>query len=214
MTSGPQTDLAMGYLPCPDSGFVTHSIRWAGLMVPVKAIRLSQGRSVIVDPEDYPALVGYWLQVNARPSGKVYIRAKMWDQQGQWRQMHTLITGWPMVQHINGNAFDCRRCNLRELNRTTLQASRRKVPERKGTPTTSRFKGVIRDSRVGLWLAQLKGSPGHYANETDAAEAYDARAVELFGEYAVTNQTLGLYPIAEHHPSATAGGGTTWATPN
>jgi hypothetical protein len=184
MTSGPQTDLAMVYLPCPDSGFVTHSIRWAGLMVPVKAIRLSQGRSVIVDPEDYPALVGYWLQVNARPSGKVYIRAKMWDQQGQWRQMHTLITGWPMVQHINGNAFDCRRCNLRELNRTTLQASRRKVPERKGTPTTSRF------------------------------EAYDARAVELFGEYAVTNQTLGLYPIAEHHLSATAGGGTTWATPN
>jgi hypothetical protein len=108
--------------------------------------------------------------------------------------MHTLITGWPMVQHINGSAFDCRRCNLRELNRTTLQASRRKVPERKGTPTTSRFKGVIWDSCVGLWLAQLKGSLGHYANETDAAEAYDARAVELFGEYAVTNQTLGLYP--------------------
>jgi hypothetical protein len=57
-------------------------------------------------------------------------------------------------------------------------------------------------------VAQLKGSLGHYANETDAAEAYDARAVELFGEYAVTNHALGLYPIAEHHPSATAGGGS------
>jgi hypothetical protein len=175
-------------------------------MVPVKAIRMSQGRVVIVDPEEYPALVGYWWQVNARAPGKVYIRARMWDQQGQWKQMHTLITGWPLVQHINGDAFDCRRGNLRQLDRTTLQASRRKVPARRGTPTTSRFKGVIWDDRVDLWRAALKGHLGHFANEADAAEAYDTRAVELFGEYAVTNHTLGLYPAAEHHPAAAGGG--------
>jgi hypothetical protein len=57
---------------------------------------------------------------------------------------------------------------------------------------TSHFKGVSRHSQNGTWIAQIV-SPGRssyigtFATEEAAARAYDAKARELFGEFANTN---------------------------
>jgi hypothetical protein len=57
---------------------------------------------------------------------------------------------------------------------------------------TSRYKGVSRHSQNGRWVAQIvsPGRPayiGLFDSETDAARAYDAKARELYGEFAHTN---------------------------
>lgn len=59
------------------------------------------------------------------------------------------------------------------------------------------FKGVCFDKQTGMWMAFLKERDrfknlGRYADPKSAAEAYDAAASTIFGEYALTNQSLGI----------------------
>ena len=61
----------------------------------------------------------------------------------------------------------------------------------------SRFKGVY-SARGGKWGSRIKVHKktlhlGTYSSEDDAAKAYDLAAVDLHGEYAKTNEQLGLY---------------------
>jgi hypothetical protein len=103
--------------------------------------------------------------------------------------MHRLImnaqTGQE-IDHANGNRLDNRRANLRFVTRSQNNANRRK-------PGPNRFKGICKAR--GLWLAQTKinGRPvfiGYFKTDVEAAKAYDAKAVELFGEFAHTNFPL------------------------
>lgn len=66
-------------------------------------------------------------------------------------------------------------------------------------PKTSRarFKGVRWDKERRKWKAVItvdgrKVDIGRFADETDAARAYDAAALQYFGEFALTNEQLGL----------------------
>jgi hypothetical protein len=61
---------------------------------------------------------------------------------------------------------------------------------------SSRFKGVSWDAQRGSWQAKvgINGKTTHlgrFADEEDAARAYDAAAVAAFGAYARTNFTTG-----------------------
>lgn len=93
---------------------------------------------------------------------------------------------WPKhpIDHINGNPADNRIVNLREapcgLN---SQAHRRKREN-----STSKYRGVCRPKSMNHldkpWLVQARKGPtvvygGHYANEDDAARAYDKIARTL-----------------------------------
>lgn len=94
-----------------------------------------------------------------------------------------------MVDHINGDALDNRRQNLRLCVSAQNQRNRQKTP----LPTSSRYKGVSRTKRErGKWAAHIeKGGKkthlGVFGDETDAARAYDAAAREFFGEFARCN---------------------------
>jgi hypothetical protein len=101
--------------------------------------------------------------------------------------MHKLITGWPQTDHINHDGLDNRRGNLRPV--TTIQNQQNRRPR---AIASSKYKGVCRH-RDRKWLARIciNGTQYHlglFVTEEDAALAYNAAALEAFGEYAYLNQ--------------------------
>jgi len=91
------------------------------------------------------------------------------------------------VDHINGDGLDNRRENLRLCTRSQNIANSRKLAR-----GTSKYKGVCFDKEHRLWMARIKKDwkyiyLGRFANEANAAKAYDKKAVEIFGEFANTN---------------------------
>lgn len=95
------------------------------------------------------------------------------------------------VDHINGIRTDNRIVNLRDSSHAENQ---RNMMPRGGA---SRFKGVY-VSRGGRWGSRIKRNKktvhlGTHDTEVQAAMAYDRAAVQMHGEFARTNQQLGLY---------------------
>lgn len=71
---------------------------------------------------------------------------------------------------------------------------------RRITYTTFRYKGVsaLTKNRKKQYRANINYNGktsclGYFATAEEAAQAYDAKALELFGENAVTNKMLGLF---------------------
>ena len=100
--------------------------------------------------------------------------------------MHRVITGYPLVDHINGDGLDNRRANLRAATATQNNQNRRPSLSRSG------FKGVTKSSKSNGWYARIRVNGklihlGCYPDPTSAARAYDAAALEHFGEFAWPN---------------------------
>jgi hypothetical protein len=136
----------------------------------------------IVDAADYEWLSGYtWTLCGGyalRHSG------------GKNFFMHREIMHAPpgmVVDHINGNRLDNRRCNLRLCTRAQNVRNAAKRPG-----CLSQYKGVSRDRRHNRWFATIyfEGRSialDHFDDEAEAARAYDRAALELFGEFAWLN---------------------------
>lgn len=118
----------------------------------------------------------------------VYAKAK---RRGQLVTMHRLIMGEPtglIVDHENHNGLDNRRSNLRVGTQRGNMANSR---SRRGS---SRFKGVSWAARDARWRAFLASEHiSSHVSEIDAARAYDLAAVAKYGEFALTNEKLGLF---------------------
>ena len=111
--------------------------------------------------------------------------------------MHRLILGLNdseiHTDHINHNGLDNRRTNLRICTNAENQHNSTLSARNK-----SGYKGV--SWKRGKWRAQItvgykRIDIGFYDLPEDAARAYDAMAIENFGEFAATNVALGLLPI-------------------
>lgn len=91
------------------------------------------------------------------------------------------------VDHINGDSLDNRKCNLR-----ICSPSENRYNTRKRKRNKSGFKGVHQKKSDGRYRAQIKKDYhyfflGDFISPEDAARAYDAKAKELFGEFAYLN---------------------------
>jgi hypothetical protein len=91
------------------------------------------------------------------------------------------------VDHANHNKLDNTRENLRVCTRQENSHN-----NRKHMGSSSRFKGVGYSSEKQKWFAKayIEGERiwlGYHEEEVAAAKAYDAKAVELFGEFAHLN---------------------------
>ena len=109
------------------------------------------------------------------------------------RLLHNLLIGnfdGTDIDHIDGNPLNNRKSNLRPATR-----SQNNVNSGINKNNTSGFKGVAKSR--DRWLAQTSKKGQHiyigvFQSKIEAAKAYDKKAEELFGEFAVTNAGLGL----------------------
>jgi len=154
----------------------------------MKEIALTQGFIAIVDDADYEWLVKrkwfYSAGYAARKSGRVLGKSKL-------IYMHREIIQAPdgiEVDHIRtGETLDNRRENLR-LCTTAQNQYNRKIQAN----NSSGFKGVHWQKQKQKWCAQIKLHShsiyiGYFDTAETAAQAYDQKARELFGEFARTN---------------------------
>lgn len=104
--------------------------------------------------------------------------------------MHRLLMTSPtgtMVDHINGNGLDNRKENLR-----VVTNSQNLMNRGKNKNNTSGYKGVLWDKVRNKWIALIGFNNkniylGRFFTKNEAAFAYNAKAEELFGEFAQIN---------------------------
>lgn len=149
---------------------------------------------VIVDPEDYPNLVGLKWKVKSwnSPGYKPYVMK--YHRSGYLSYGEKALHGFLldsskgiMIDHINGDTLDNRKSNLR-----VADSSGNKANSKKQVGTSSIYKGVSFAKRSKLWYASIKfdgrsRNLGYFKDEIEAAKAYDRAARELFGEFAKPN---------------------------
>jgi hypothetical protein len=93
-----------------------------------------------------------------------------------------------LVDHINHNKLDNRKCNLRIV--TQQENTMNRISHRR---TISKFKGVSWHKCTGKWQSRLMFynkilNLGLFNSELEAAIAYNEKAKELFGKYAKLNE--------------------------
>jgi AP2 domain len=145
------------------------------------------GRVALVDDEDYELVAArrwyvFEVERNGRTNGP-YARS-------HHVFMHTLITGWPRVDHADHDGLNNQRSNLRPATTAQNNANQRPRLDSRG----SRYKGVCfnRKYRRRPWYAQIRSGGvniflGNFATEEEAARAYDSAALERWGEFACLN---------------------------
>jgi hypothetical protein len=159
----------------------------------MKEIRLSNGKGIVlVDDEDYELVSGHkWHVVYGTGAGP-YAQATERMTQKTIR-MHRIIMGaqpGQEVDHINHNGLDNRRSNLRVCTPSENQHNSKLRSDNK-----SGYKGVCWKKRENKWWAKIKNNNkiifiGFFTDPVEAAHAYDAKARELFGEFASPNFPL------------------------
>lgn len=154
--------------------------------MPERLITLTQGKFAIVDSDVFEYL-SQWKWCATKEPGGYYVQRK--EKRTQTIKMHRQIMKPPQgleVDHINGDGLDNRRCNLRIC--THRQNCQNRKPNNKSR--FSKYKGV--SWHQNKWIAHIGHNwhtqyLGTFDNEIDAANAYDNKAKELFGEFAHPN---------------------------
>ena len=158
----------------------------------MRYIKLTQGQRAIVDDDMYEYL-NQW-KWHAMKHGVTYYAARKDNDSGKNGQsrsailMHRVILAVPDdkgTDHINHDGLDNRILNLRICSASENQGNR--LPSKN---CTSKYKGVSRDGKK--WRAKIQHrkvsySLGVFCDEISAAQIYDVKAKELFGEYARLN---------------------------
>lgn len=143
-----------------------------------------------VDDNDYEWLSGYEWRCMSSDGEHFYAAFSKRDDTGRKTiLMHRLLADAPtgaVVDHRDGNGLNNTKRNLRVCSHAN---NMRNTKSRKGT---SIYKGVSWRQDMHKWAAQISNNDawfaiGYFDTEDQAALAYDAKALELFGEYAFLN---------------------------
>jgi hypothetical protein len=142
--------------------------------------------TILLDDKDYERLKDCRFSAGG-DSDKRYARVKMG---GHWYLLHRVIAGakpGEIVDHINGNKLDSRRCNLRITD--ALHNSYNRGAQRKNTTC---LHGVTKYSKTTYKVSI--GSGGKYLrccgirDVVVAALIADIFSIRFFGEYARLNR--------------------------
>jgi hypothetical protein len=166
----------------------------------MKEILLTKGKKVIVDDEDYPFLARFnWIAETAYSSilpPKFYAvrRISSFTGKSYLIGIENLIlsnsyNGGTRIVHKNNNSLDCRKENL-EYRRSSLAVHNKRKTK---SITTSKYKGVSWCKANRNWVAKMAKNYkslwiGSFDNEKEAAEAWNKKAREVYGELAYQNK--------------------------
>lgn len=146
-------------------------------------IPLSNGSFCLIDEEDYDELSKHnWSSIckgSYANNNKVGL-------------MHRYILKVKdrniIVDHVNHNGLDNRKCNLRPCTKQQNHFNQRTQNREK----TSMYKGVFWDKKRNKWQSSIKHNGvriylGRFNCEKEAALTYNSKAIELFKEFANLN---------------------------
>jgi hypothetical protein len=157
----------------------------------MKKIPLKQGKYALVDDADYEWLKQYkWAAYKGVRT--YYAGRNEKDGTGKFRfiNMHRAIMKTPKgleTDHIDGDGLNNQRSNLRVC--TAAQNQHNRSPHKN---CSSRYKGVSWKKSGKKWVVRIHCNyqskhVGVFADEVEAARAYDKAAKEAFGEFARLN---------------------------
>lgn len=152
-------------------------------------VPLTRGMVTLIDDEDAPVVLaqGRWWAQKCRDVYYARRDVRRGDGKKNALFVHSLLTGWPLVDHIDHDGLNNQRSNLRPA--THAQNVRN---GRMRNNNTSGYRGVNLQGQCTRWKAKigLNGRQiylGLYGTAEEAARAYDEAAIELHGEFASLN---------------------------
>jgi hypothetical protein len=154
----------------------------------IELVNLSKGKFAIIDIEESDLVNQYKWCINDKQNNNYAIATKVIDNIRHSKRMHRVIMRVTdpsiIIDHINHNGLDNRRCNLRITThqKVTVQSQ---VSNNKNT----KHKGISFHKPSNKWRARISINGkttylGYYINEIEAAYAYEKKAIELYGEFA------------------------------
>ena len=157
------------------------------------------GGVALVDDDAYEMLNAYrWHRHSKGYAARVGFRERGGRKTSVY--MHREVTKAPagvQVDHIDGNKLNNTRANLRFCEDSQNKANSPKRRTYAGRSCRSQYKGVSRGKNDRKWYAYITVerkaiSLGSFADEKDAAHAYDRAAYEHYGDFAQVNFPLKL----------------------
>lgn len=154
----------------------------------VKEITLTRGETVLVDDDDFEYLneltwrkLGFYAVTSVRNGKKTtnFYMHKMVMRAGKQQ----------IVDHVNGNMLDNRKCNLRFATKQQNQQN-----QKRRSNNSTGYKGVWLNKKTGKYVAQIgiensrSRKLGTFETAEEAARAYNNAALERFGEFAKLNE--------------------------
>jgi hypothetical protein len=155
----------------------------------MKTIPLTNNKTAIVDDQDYSELSNYKWHCYQDPLSKIwYAKRTTPRMNGKQKtiRMHQQIMGRPLIDHINHNGLDNRRCNLRICTTSqNMKNNQRKILNSSG------FRGVYLDKNVKTshkWRTIIRInnkniSLGYYDTPEKASEIFNIKSKEIYGEF-------------------------------
>lgn len=161
----------------------------------MKKIPLSKGYFALVDDEDYEELSKYkWSVVDQGRECKYAYRqtGKLGDRRNI--RMHRVIMNAAEgtdIDHKDGDGLNNQKSNLRICSHQNNMRNMNRVVNKSGFKGvrvhTERLQGGRRAYQATIWDGSKSISLGYHETPTQAAIAYNKKAVELFGEFARLN---------------------------
>jgi len=157
----------------------------------MKYIPLTQGKFAIVDDDMYEYLNQWKWCLRKKSERSFYAGRNDWEnKKNHIVTMQQLIMNPPkgmVIDHINGNGLDNRRCNLRICTREQNLKNQKRHKNNKCGYKGVHWVPLLKKWRAGIYSDGKDIYIGVYASLEDAAKAYNKAAIKYHGEFARLN---------------------------
>lgn len=187
----------------------------------MKQIELTQGQFALVDDEDYEHLK-QWKWQAQKGTHTFYAVRTDYSKGKKFKRllyMHCEILGITGNRDIHGDHKDRNGLNNQRSNLRTATTSENNANRISLKNVSSKYKGVGWHKSTNKWCAYIRKENnqfhlGLFNTEIEAAIAYNKKAVELHGEFAILNQIseqdVLKYSIANNDTKTSKYKGVSW----